>query len=75
MESAQWDHCDRVVPHVVTDFIMEDDQGQQLAEISNHHGLVTVAFPESINTGQIIIKNIHTGGTPAAIHRIRCYDQ
>ena len=74
MESAQWDHCDRVIPFVVKDFTIEDEEGQQIAEITdNHHGLVTIDLPNITRSKSITLKIQRNVEAPTAIHRLRVY--
>jgi hypothetical protein len=74
MESAQWGHPERVVPFVVTDLDIENDQGQRIARISdNHHGRIRIDLPEPATTRSLTFHVRETGGAPAAIHRIRVW--
>ena len=74
MESAQWDHCDRVMPFVVCDLCIHDGSQAALATIrDNHHGLVVIDLEQACSTDALTISIRKTGGAPAAIHRIRVY--
>jgi hypothetical protein len=74
MESAQWDHHDRVVPFVICDLHVRDSSGQLLATVTdNRHGLLVIALPKAVETDGLTIEVVRTGGAPAAIHRLRVY--
>ena len=74
MESAQWEHNERVMPFVVCDFSLHDATGKELKRITNnHHGQVVIDLPEKISSDCLTVKIHRTGGAPAAIHRVRVY--
>lgn len=74
MESVLMTHSEEVVPFMVKDFDLIDDEGNTLATIRDHHNARFVWAPESpLTTRALTVKILSTYGSPATIHRLRVW--
>ena len=75
MESAQFNHPERIVPFVATHLRIEDADGNTLHRIEdNHHADIAIVLDEPITTPKLRVVVEQTAGqSPAALLAIRVY--
>ena len=72
MESVLMTHPEEVVPFLVRDFDLLDDQKRILLEIRDHHSArFEHQFAEILQTSQLTLRIHATHGAPAAVFRVR----
>jgi hypothetical protein len=74
MESAQYDHPERVVPFTLKHFRILDDKENTVFENREHRApRADIRLEKSLQTRSLKIEISGTRGTPAVLMAIRCY--
>ncbi len=74
MESVLMTHPEEVVPFMVKDFDLLDDQGSIVHSARDHHGASCEWKPEAtILTKRFTLRMLATHGAPAAVFRVRVF--
>jgi hypothetical protein len=72
MESVLMTHPEEVVPFMVKDFDLLDDQGTVQLEVRNNHSArIEHAFKQKLLTSKLRLRIHTTHGAPAAVFRVR----
>ncbi len=76
MESVLMTHPEETVPFLVKDFNLLDEAGNIFAEIRNNHSARFVhTFKTSLQTSKLTLRIHATHGTPAAVFRVRVFEE
>ena len=74
MESVLMTHPEEVVPFMVKDFDLLDDQGTVQLEVRNNHAAHREhAFKQKLLTSKLSLRIHATHGAPAAVFRVRVF--
>jgi hypothetical protein len=76
MESVLMGHPERTMPFCVRDYILRDDQGRVLREVTgNYQSINTITFDTAIQTRSLTLEVKHPSPeVPAAVFEILCYE-
>jgi hypothetical protein len=76
MESVLMGHPERTMPFCVSEYILRDDQGRVLRQVSgNYQSINTLTFDAPIRTRSLTLEVKHPSPeVPAAVFEILCYE-